>query len=152
MSYAQPSDMTARYPNRDLVQITNEDPAATVVNTTFLQQYLNDASDEIDSYLESRFALPLNDPPARLNQLCCDIAMYKMQALRPLQDIKDARDRYQDAIKVLEQVAQGKLTLGLSADNVEPPTASPNVLTQAGGDPSPPPPTRIFSRGNLKGF
>lgn len=32
MVYAQPSDMIARYPNRDLVQLTNEDPTETAVN------------------------------------------------------------------------------------------------------------------------
>ena len=40
MVYAQPSDMIARYPNRDLVQLTNEDPTQTVVNQTVLQQAL----------------------------------------------------------------------------------------------------------------
>ena len=64
MPYASPNDMIARYPNRDLVQLTNEDPTQTTINSATLQQALNDASAEIDGYLESRFSLPLNDPPA----------------------------------------------------------------------------------------
>ena len=93
MVYAQPSDMIARYPNRDLVQLTNEDPTQTVVDQTVLQQALADASAEIDGYLESRFSLPLTDPPAVLARLTCDIAMYRLQALRPLHDLDEARRR-----------------------------------------------------------
>jgi phage gp36-like protein len=144
--------MIARYPNRDLVQLTNEDPTVTVVNTTALQQVVDDASAEIDGYLESRFALPLNDPPAVLDRLCCDIAMYRLQGLRPLHDIADARKRYEDAIALLVQVARGEVTLGLSADNVEPPQAQDAVRTQAGGDPSGVLPPRVFDRGSLKGY
>lgn len=144
--------MIARYPNRDLVQLTNEDPTQTTVNTTLLQQMVDDASVEIDSYLESRFTLPLTDPPAVLNLLTCDIAMYRLQALRPEHDVADARKRYDDALALLLKVAQGALTLGLAADNIEPPQAENAVLTQAGGDPSGALPSRVFDRGSLKGF
>jgi phage gp36-like protein len=89
MVYAQPSDMIARYPNRDLVQLTNEDPTQQVVDDSVLQQALADASAEIDGYLESRFTLPLSDAPAVLARLTCDIAMYRLQALRPLHDLAE---------------------------------------------------------------
>jgi len=42
-AYAQVSDMQARYPNRDLVQLTNEDPTVTTINGAFLATFLNDA-------------------------------------------------------------------------------------------------------------
>ncbi len=45
MAYAQVSDMQARYPNRDLVQLTNEDPTQTTINAAFLSTFLADASD-----------------------------------------------------------------------------------------------------------
>jgi phage gp36-like protein len=152
MVYAQPSDMIARYPNRDLVQLTNEDPTQSIVNQTVLQQALADASAEIDGYLESRFTLPLTDPPAVLARLTCDIAMYRLQALRPLHDLEEARRRYDDALAVLVRVADGTLTLGVAPDNQEPPEAADAVVTDAGGDSSGALPRRIFSRGNLKGF
>jgi phage gp36-like protein len=152
MVYAQPSDMIARYPNRDLVQLTNEDSTQTVVNQTVLQQALADASAEIDGYLESRFTLPLIDPPAVLARLTCDVAMYRLQALRPLHDLTEARKRYDDAVAVLLRVADGTLTLGLAPDNQEPPEAAGAAVTDAGGDRSGKLPQRVFSRGTLKGF
>jgi phage gp36-like protein len=144
--------MIARYPNRDLVQLSNEDPTQTTINSATLQQALSDASAEIDGYLESRFSLPLNDPPAVLPRLTCDIAMYRLQSLRPLHDLADARKRYEDAVEFLVRVASGDVTLGLAADNIEPDSATGSVVTQAGGDGSGVLPQRIFDRGSLKGF
>lgn len=144
MSYAAPQDIINRYPNRDLVQLTNEDPAATTVNTDALTQALADASAEIDSYLEARFALPLGDPPQVLNRLASDIAMYRLQALRPLHDLADARRRYDDAIAMLSKVSAGELTLGLAADNAEPPVAG--AAEEVIGS------RRVFSRGRLNGY
>jgi phage gp36-like protein len=152
MSYAQVTDMEARYPNRDLVQLTNEDPTQTTVNTTYLQTFLNDASDEIDAYLEARFALPLSDPPAILVRLCGEIAMYHLNALRPIHDLEDAKDKYDYAIKFLEKVKDGEMTMGLAADGTEPadPSTPQVATTEAGGGFNVP--QRVFSRGSLKGF
>lgn len=134
MIYATSDDMIARYPNRDLVQLTNEDPTQTTVNTAPIDQAIEDASSEIDGYLESRFALPLTDPPAVLNRLTCDIAMYRLQSLRPLHDLADARRRYDDALSLLLRVARGEVTLGLAADNLEPPQSPGSVVTAVGGE------------------
>ncbi len=144
MSYATAQDMINRYPNRDLVQLTNEDPTATTINNAPISQALADASAEIDGYIEARITLPLTDPPAVLNRLTTDIAMYRMQSLRPLHDLEDARKRYEDAVAMLAKVAAGELTLGLSPDGQEPPLAG-SVETVQG-------PKRIFNRGKLKGY
>jgi phage gp36-like protein len=139
MSYATPADVTAAYPQKDLVELTNEDPQVAEVNQGFLQDKLDSASDIIDSYLESRFTLPFPSPPGPpkvLKAWCIDIAIYRLQCLRPLHDAEDARKRYEDAIDALTKVNQGKLTLGLSASDGEPPPADPSVKTLAGGQAS----------------
>ena len=144
MSYASVQTMINRYPNRDLVQLTNEDPAATTVNAAPITLALADASAEIDGYIEARFALPLSDAPAVLNRLATDIAMYRLQTLRPLHDLQDARQRYEDAVAMLEKVASGALTLGIAADGQEPQVAGAVETVQG--------PDRVFNRGNLKGY
>jgi phage gp36-like protein len=144
MSYATPDDIIARYPSRDLIQLTNEDPALTTVNTAALQRALDDASAEIDGYLEGRFALPLADPPAVLNRLACDIAMYRLQALRPLHDLADARQRSLERGNQTQEAARGNVTLGRAANDQEPPAASGATLTQG--------PRRIFGRASLKSY
>jgi phage gp36-like protein len=152
MAYASSDDMIARYPNRDLVQLTNDDPAQTSVNSAVLSIALNDASAEIDGYLEGRFALPLTDSPAILTRLACDIAMYRLQSLRPLHDLADARTRYEDAVGFLRRIASGEVNLGLAPDDVEPESSDASVITDAGGDSSKVLPQRIFDRGSLKGY
>ncbi len=143
MPYAQTTDLQARYSNRDLTQLTTSDISAVGPDLAVLAQALADASVEIDSYLEARFTLPLSDPPAALNRLCCDIAIYRLQALTPLHDLEDARKRYEDAIKFLAQVNQGKLTLGLSADALEPPAAQAEAAVVGTNR------SRVFTRGAL---
>jgi phage gp36-like protein len=145
MQYAQVSDLQARYPIRDLVQLS--DPAAQSINAGPLNQALADASAEIDSYIESRFSLPIADPPPVLKIACCEIAMYRVQALRPMQDIEDALNRYTRWLKWLEKVAKGDLTLGITSDtNAEPVIQTPSVVLTG------PSPTAIFSRKTLRGF
>jgi phage gp36-like protein len=144
MSYATPQDIINRYPNRDLVQLTNEDPTVTTINTTVLQQALDDASAEIDGYLGGRFTLPLTDVPEVLNRLVCDVAVYRLQSLRPIHDLADARRRYDDALAMLTKVASGEMTLGIGADGHE--TAIAQGAEQVIG------PVRIFTRKSMKGF
>jgi len=136
--------MINRYPNRDLVQLTNEDPTSTSVQSAPILQALSDASAEIDGYLEGRFELPLAEPPAVLSRLATDIAMYRLQSLRPLHDLADARRRYEDAIELLAKIAAGELTLGIAADGSEAPAASEAETVRG--------PSRVFGRRNLKGY
>jgi phage gp36-like protein len=144
VSYATVQDMTNRYPNRDLVQLTNEDPTVTTIDSAVIQRGLDDASAEIDSYIEARFTLPLVDPPPVLIRLTTDIAMYRLQSLRPLHDLADARQRYNDAVAMLSKVASGELTLGLGVGGNEPALAG--AVEAVDG------PNRIFSRGSLKAY
>jgi len=144
MSYATPQDIINRYPNRDLVQLTNEDPTITTINTAVLQQALDDASAEIDGYLGGRFTLPLTDVPEVLNRLACDLAIYRLQSLRPIHDLADARRRYDDALAMLSKVASGEMTLGIGADGNE--TAIAQGAEEVLG------PVRIFNRKSMRGF
>ena len=144
MSYATPQDLINRYPNRDLVQLSNEDPTLTTINTTVLQQALDDASAEIDGYLGGRFALPLTDAPEVLDRLACDVAIYRLQSLRPIHDLADARRRYDDAIAMLTKVAAGEMTLGIGVDGHE--TSNAQGVEQAAE------PARMFSRKKMRGF
>jgi phage gp36-like protein len=144
VSYATLDDMISRYPNRDLVQLTNDDPTSTVIQDATILQAISDASAEIDGYIGGRFELPLTEPPAILSRLATDIAMYRLQSLRPIHDLADARQRYVDAIAALGKIATGELGLGLAADGSEARVANEDLVT--GG------PRRLFNRKKLKGF
>lgn len=156
MSYATPQDMLRAFPRRDLVQLTNEDPTATSVNEAFILQYLADATLTIDAHLLSRFKLPFPDgkTPQILNKICRDLTMYALQCLRPENDVEDARKRHDDAMKMLREIRDGDLSLGLDPEEAQPAIATPTAQTapllnleRSRCDLS-----QVFSRNTMRGF
>ena len=146
MPYAGTADLAARYQERELRHLT--DPNAQAVDDTRALRALGDATEEIDGYLAQRFVLPLasaatgaalGSAPVLLVRLCCDIAIYRMQTLRPADEIKDARQRYDDAIKLLKSMAKGEATLAgvkLRADVAPAAPAQSPGMPQFGVPPS----------------
>lgn len=138
MSYATVDDLQVRYLERDLIAISDETNQA--INADRLQAALDDASAEIDGYLAMRYVLPLTDaalltalaPPSMLVRACCEIAMYCAQTLRPHDDIKDARQRYDDWIKLLKLMGTGDIQINgaLLKDGQ---AVDPNDATQSPG-------------------
>ena len=94
--------------------------------------------------IESFFALPLTDVPEVLDRLTCDIAMYRLQVLRPIHDLTEARRRYDDATAMLIKVAAGQVSLGVGADGHE--TQIAQGAEEVVG------PRRIFGRKRMRGF
>ena len=65
----------------------------------------------IDSKLAGRIDLSMSAPyPARLVDICCDLARYELYGVQPTEHV---RLRYEDAVKQLDAVRDGKETLGL---------------------------------------
>ncbi len=122
MSYATVAEFVAAFPAEAGVLTNLEDPASTVVDELELQGALDTASAEIDLYLRGRYVLPLEslvpldpeDPealpvyPGVLVGWCRDIARYRLDRVRPSEDV---RRRYDDAIRGLEAIAAGKVDL-----------------------------------------
>lgn len=73
-----------------------------------------EATARIDGYLGQRgYPLPLSPVPGLVAGWCRDIARYLLSGERPTDDRSDPVVRgYRDAIRMLEQLAQGKLSLG----------------------------------------
>jgi phage gp36-like protein len=132
MSYAQVTDVQNRYPAQDLIDLT--DPNGQAMNGTLVQQALNDASAEIDGYIATRYQLPIGDAPQRLVALCCDIAVYRLQTLRPLRDLEDCRKLYEDAVAFLKRVSDGKASIGITPDTgIEPAQPPTSVVVEGAG-------------------
>jgi phage gp36-like protein len=145
------TQLTERYAERDLRNITDVD--AQALDTVRAGQAIADASAEIEGYLTTRYLLPLQDDtgtpfsavPTILVRCACDIAIYRLQTLRPADDIKDARQRYEDVVKLLKAIACGDVQLPgakLRGDVADNPASQSAGMPQFGTPPS------LFGRGN----
>jgi phage gp36-like protein len=85
---------------------------------------------EIDGYIGTRYQLPLPQPyPSLVTQLALDLARYRLDLLKPREDVIEAAKR---AYKQLEQIAKGSLAL-VSADGRLCPTSGQNRSQSYGG-------------------
>lgn len=142
MTYAAAQDMIDRFSEQQLKEVT--DPDAESIRAEALDRALEDASDEIDGYLEGRYRLPLPNPPRSLRIIACNIAMYRLLTLRQIDVMEDQRKRYEDAIKFLRAVSTGDINLGL--------TPADQTVQPAGGPAMREGPARTFSRDRLRGY
>ena len=107
--YATAADLEARMQRYLIANLSGSEDGAPVA--VRVDQALADAAAEIDSYLAARFAVPITPVPSVLIRLACDIALYRLFEAARDEDVKDARKRYEDAIKWLAGVAAGDLSL-----------------------------------------
>ena len=137
MPYAAIADLIARYGEDELIQLTDR-TGSGAVGTAIAQRALDDAEAEVNGYLAVRHALPLASVPPLLARITCDIARYRLWDDRASEEV---RARYEDARRVLEALAAGRVTLG-----VTPPDAP------SGPAPSAQPGRSVFDERGMAGW
>ena len=123
MAYATRSDIEAIYQPELLVRIAY-DRAAGEVDDNLVAAALNYASALIDSRLSQRYTLPLDPVPQIINGYCVDLAIYRMALTRD-KLTQEMRQRYEDAVADLRDIAAGKA--GLGNPTINPDTGSASV-------------------------
>lgn len=107
--YATREDMVLRFGEREVRTITDRDNTRNI-DDAVLAGGLQAAADEINGYIGGRYTLPLQQVPANLRGVACDIARYRLTGTERV-CTDEIRDRYRDAIRWLENVASGRVTL-----------------------------------------
>lgn len=115
MPYATATDLSDRYGATALVLAADRDGDG-VADTAAVDRALADATSEVDSYVAARHPVPLAAPlPARVVQVTVDVAFYRL--CREAGSYTDEiRQRYDDALAWLRDVARGLATLGVAAE------------------------------------
>jgi phage gp36-like protein len=141
MSYILEADLLGQLSQAQLVQLT-DDVGNGVVDSTRVTQAITDAEGEINGYVATRYAVPLIVPvPDLIKKLDIDITVYNLWRRR--QKIPDLiRTAYEDAVKKLEAIAKGTITLGVDAA----PAAQSGSAGETFG------PERVFNRDKLGSF
>jgi len=131
MAYAAASDMIRQFGEAEVLALT--DPENTgQIDQGILDGALIDASAEIDSYLAGRYKLPFVPVPRNLVRLCCNLARYHLTGTNRL-ETEHIKDRYDAAIRYLEFVAAGKVTIGPPDGGQPTPDPSGSVQFVGGG-------------------
>lgn len=140
MAYVTEQELTARFGQDEILALADRDQDGTP-DPDVLAQAITDASAEVDSYLGTRYSVPMATAPASIKTAAADIARYRMMDDRPLDE---AVKRYDNAIRFLRDVATGRASLGVTEGQAEPePFRYAATRTQA---------DRIYSRETLSDY
>ena len=141
MPYASVTQLKAVIPDADLALLTDFADAATPSDAR-LEQALDDATSEINTYIAKAVTLPLADPPHILTVICRDLAMHRLY-VNLGHDTEVFANLRRDAISTLKSIARGETSIG--DDDGDGALTSPGVAMTDG-------PERQFTRDRLKGY
>ncbi len=140
MAYCTQADILERLPQDILVQLTDDDDTGQV-DAPVVQRAIADADAEIDGYVGTRHQVPLSPVPDLLRKLSVEIAIYHLYSRR--RGAPDEwRQRYDDAIRLLRDLAAGKISLGVYDPQGSPAGSPAQVESQP----------RRFRRDLMEGF
>jgi phage gp36-like protein len=139
--YCTLDDLRAQVPEAVLVDLT-DDEGTGAINADRVNAAIASASSEIDGYCQSRYPVPFDPVPPFIKKLAVDITLYNLFARRGYDEDSADRsilDRYKNAVRVLENIAKGVVTLG---QPTPPPATGINIASSE----------RKFSRKSLEAF
>jgi len=141
MAYSTIDNIRERLFESELIRLTDEENSGAV-DTGKVDNAIETADVEIDAYLAKQYTLPLATVLPIVTKLSVDLAIRNLYLLNPA-GVPDNVDKQADnAVRMLEKIASGQLTLGAG----DPAGASSDNSINISG------PDRIFSRDSLKGF
>ncbi|MPW30464.1 DUF1320 domain-containing protein [Agarivorans sp. B2Z047] len=117
MGYASKQDLLDR--DESFVYNTAYDKEEDSLDDVAINQALEQADEEIDSFLSRRFVLPLETVPGLLNKQAITIAFYWL-ADRDNQATELIENRYKSALKVLKDIVENRRDLGLPTIGAQP--------------------------------
>ena len=110
--YCTQADIVARFGETELIQLTDR-AAAGAVDVVAVEAAIADAAAEIDGYIATRYTLPLIPVPKIITRIAVDVALYQLFMARRMGASEEVRYRYTDVRKLLENIAAGKVSLGV---------------------------------------
>lgn len=140
MPYIDKAYMITRFGEADIIELTDRvEPITEAIVDDVLDAALISASGIADAYISARYKTPLSSVPEMIKDCVGAIAYYKLCRDRYTDEV---RQEYDDALKFLKDVANGKAQLVAEGSEPDAPIADAQVIA----------PDRIFSRDSLKGF
>ena len=129
-AYAQISDLTLEFGHSELwslAPLESDDKNNKLLDEPKLNAMLVDADAIIHNYLSVRYLTPITPVEPILKQVACDLARFRLRNRSGGQSslTEEVRKRYEDVIKTLEKIRDGKISISASVKvNATPITAS----------------------------
>jgi phage gp36-like protein len=117
MAYCTQADIEEQLSEDELIQLT-DDAGLGSVDTTVVDRAIADADDEINSYLQERYTVPLSPVPGLVRKLSVDLAIYNLYSRRDI-EAPVRTQRYEADVKLLKSLAKGEASLGVEAPPAE---------------------------------
>lgn len=148
-TYVTQSDLDKRIGTDLLVNLTNEAPAATTVDTDAMDEAIADGEAEVNGYVGARYALPLSTPYPRLVlSLARRVTIFYLYQLQPGMVPESVQADYDAAVEQLKTISKGTLSLGLATDGTDATASgeSGRVAVRRSGS------ARRYGRADFEGF
>jgi len=121
MPYLTRAAIEAAIPATTLAWLTNDDPAATAPDEAVLATAIANVEELVDGYLRGRYELPFIAVPSMVRGLAVNLLRHELYVRRPEGDVPEpVKVAYANAIKVLEQIRDGRVTLGVASGKAAP--------------------------------
>jgi len=141
MAYCTQSDLLEQISESELIQLTDDDDIGVIDDDKITRAIVN-ADAEIDSYCGVKHTVPFTTVPPRIRALSEDISIYNLYSRRRGAP-EDRKERYDNAIAFLKEVAKGNASLGEDDPDAPPlDTHKPEISSS----------DRVFSRDKMDGF
>ena len=139
--YSSLADLEKRLDPRHLVAMADDDNDG-VADGEVINQAIADADAEINSYVRSRYRVPFAPVPQIVQTLSAILAINNLFARRRETASPEHQRRYEQAIALLQGIAQSRLDLGDASEALEHDLPSSTTLNT----------DRLFKKDTLKEF
>lgn len=111
--YCTLDDLKKAIPEENLIQLT-DDTGLGVIDNEKIDDAIDYAQQLIDGYLRGRYTVPLDPVPQLIRRFAVDMAVFHLYSRRFELDMPQTMiERRKEIIRLLEQIQQGKVLLGM---------------------------------------
>jgi len=122
MAYSTLDDLLKQIDERKVIQLT-DDEGLGLINVERVEEAIAGADAVIDGYVGTRHPVPLNPVQPMIRSVSVTIAIYKLYSRSDLVPETRSKD-LANAIRFLELVAKGELSLGANDPGGNPPSGA----------------------------
>ena len=138
MAYFTPAKYRAKFGDDEALRLTDEDNSNTI-DEGKISAVISSADAVIDSYIASRYTLPLASAPLVLESISAALSREELHTNFPTESVTLAAD---NARKMLRDIQAGKSELPVASGDTEPEQVAGKQVRFVGPD-------RVFSKSHL---